>query len=116
MVGRPMFSLIHFSPPMLREVEAEFGAGEQQLRVDVVFGDGVHAAALGQVAGDVDPGLALVGALDQVGLEVAVLVILVGHVHRAGIVLRRHDALHVGVLGHAGGLLDFAPVSCRRPR
>ena len=91
-------------------VEAEFGAGEEQLRIHVIFGDGVHAAALGQVAGDVDPGLAVIGALDQIGFEVAVLVVLVGDVDGAGIVLRGQNALHIGVLGHAGRLLDFAPV------
>ena len=57
-----------------------------------------------------NPSLAAVGALDQVRLEVAVLMILVGDVDRAGIVLRGQDALHVGVLGHAGGLFDLAPV------
>ena len=94
----------------LGEVEAELGAGEQQLGIDVILGERVDAAALGQVAADADPGLAAVGALDDVGLEVAILVVFVGHIDRAGVMLRGQDALHVGILGNAGGLIDLAPV------
>ena len=53
--------------------------------------------------------LPLIGALDEVRFEVAVLMVFVSHVDGAGVVLRGHDALHVGILGNAGGLLDLAP-------
>src|ERR1039457_719022 len=76
----------------------------------MIFGDGVHAAGIGQIAGDIHPSPALVRGLEQIGFEIAVLVILVGRVSRAGVMLRSQEALRIGVLGGARGLLDLAPV------
>src|SRR4051812_13494363 len=86
-----------FLAPDLGEVEAELRADEQQVPVDVIFGDGIDAARLRKIAGDVRPGFALVGALENVRFEVAVLMAIVRDVDDTGVVLRGEDALDVGV-------------------
>ena len=110
MVGKPPFSAVHRRPPSLREEKAELRAREQKRRVRRILDDGVDAAALGKVAGDRDPGAAAVGAPEQVRLEVAHLVIVEGGVDDRGVARRGLQARDVGAVGHAGKLLDPAPV------
>src|SRR5262249_21283817 len=83
--------------------------GEEQVGIDVVFGDGQHRAVGGQVAGDARPGPAGVGALEQVRLEVGHLVIVERGVDGVRVVLRGQNAANVGALGHAGELVDVPP-------
>ena len=64
--------------------------------VGVVLLDGVDRAALRQVAGDRGPGAAAVGALQQVGLEVAPLVVVEGGEHGVGVGARGDQVADVG--------------------
>jgi len=91
------------------EEEPELGAGEEEVGIDVVLGQGVDGAVLRQVADDARPGLALVVALEEVGSEVAILVVVEGGVDGAGGVLGGEKAADVGALGDAGEALDLAP-------
>ncbi len=84
---QPAVELDPFFATDRREVEPELGAREKQLGVHVIFGDRIHAAGLGQIAGYRDPAFSFIGALDQVRLEVAVLVIFESDVDGPSVVL-----------------------------
>ncbi len=116
MVGQPALEPDPVRALVDREVETELGADEQQLRFDVVLHQRVDDLAIGQVAGDRAPGLAAVAADEDVGLEVALLVVVEGRVDGVGVVQRGLEAADVGHLRHAGDLVDLRASCRRRPR
>ena len=58
------------------EEQAELGADEEEIGVDGVLSDGERGAIGGEVAADGSPIRAAIGALQDVGLEVVVLVVV----------------------------------------
>ena len=76
MGGIPPLSGCQCWPPSRVVKTPELGADKQQVRRLVVDGDRIGGPSLGQVAGDVDPAFAPVGAPEHIGLEVAILVVV----------------------------------------
>src|SRR4029079_13148551 len=73
-------------------VRGELGDGEEEGGGDMGLRDGVGRAALGQIADDRLPGSSAVGALQQVRLEVAVLVVFGGDIYGGRVAVCCSDA------------------------
>ena len=91
--------------------DAELGAGEHQFRLDVVLHQAPDQVAIRQVVGNRGPAPAAVGALEQVRLVVAVLVVVEGHVDRVGVEQVGLDVVDECRVRHARQVadLDLAP-------
>ena len=86
MVGSPPLSWIQCFPPSMVKNAAELRAGEKQIRIHVSSANAQHRPVLGQVARDRSPGFPAIGALQQIGFEVVILVIVESGVHGVRVV------------------------------
>src|SRR5262249_39119224 len=94
-----------------REVDAELRAGEEQVWIDMVLGNGQDRSVGGKIALDRDPVLAGVGALKDVRREIGVLVVIEGGENSLGRVLRSQEPAHVSPLRDARELIELPPLS-----
>ncbi len=76
----------------------------------MILVDGMDGLIVRKVIGDRFPGLALVGALQNIRLEVVPLAVVERGEHHVGIKVRREDIADVGMLGHTGEIFHFHPV------
>src|ERR1700722_441297 len=72
-------------------VDAVFAAGIEEAFSFRIFADGVRVTIVGQTSRDLRPGLAVVGCLEKVGVEVIELVAIDGHVGSTRGVRRSFD-------------------------
>ncbi len=85
-VGRTARQLDPFTAAVDGEEDPELGTDEEQIRVDVILHEAPHDVPFREVAGDTGPATASIGALQHVGGEVAILVVIDNDVNRVGIV------------------------------
>ena len=98
----PALELDPLLPAVVREEETELRPAVEEARLLRVLGHGVDRPARGEVPGDRGPGLPAVRALQEVGLEVAPLVVVEGRVDDVRLVRRGREVGDVGHLRDAG--------------
>ena len=98
------------SPALEREKEPELRARKQKLRIDGILCDGKHGSILWKVAGDRVPCATAVAAPEQIGLEVAHLVVVKARIDDIRIMLGGEQPAHIRHVRHAGELVVLGPI------
>src|ERR1700692_4656574 len=105
-----VFELRPRAPAQSRVEHSELCAGEKKIRFHEIFAYDLDGSVPREVSSDRSPMDSVVGALQDVRLEIIVAMVVESRVHGSLVESRRDDSTNIRLVGNARELRDPAPV------